>query len=737
MNYLMQEGTMGNVIKEKVCGKFYRILLASLLILVGICFWQGLFYINGEPSIDKYSPAVLLLGIFVLSFSLMAAARIIKKCSEKRLKVISFILLTAILAELIFFGTQLIYVPPYDLINIHAEAVNMLENGKISYIEYYAGYTNQQPLTIFLFFLFSIAKHLGITDYNAAGIGFNIVMIFLSAWCTHKICSLWSLKAGVISLIVFLIDPMLFIWASHYYTDTICMPFMLGGVLLFLHAEKTESKKKKILFLILSAFLIFIGGQIRMTAVFPLIAICMFLFIKYPVKSFLKRFAFIVIGLFCAMILISSMLNTYGVKDRRYEYPVTHWLKLGLSENGMYTTEDNNTTKAQDSYEKKVNENISTIKERIKERGVLGLKQLYLKKISKSWSSAAVTERLQTTVESYNTLYKYTTGRSSKAFKYWLQIVRCTMLIFVFAGVILALRRKTDVNAWMFITILGGIVFYIFWEVKPKYILCFLPVFYIIQSYSIIGLSGIFKIDSIKILRDDQKEYLFNRRSLQPWIKGISIFAVIFTIVIGTLSYFQYVSERSIQKDLRVKQDTLYRDGRMEEIGYEGVAQSFTAEGDFNTIEISFINPHKLKGQKYTLSILNSEKKTIYEKTFSSDYIEDNKMHTFHLDEIHADQEKMFAAVRPCQEYEEYIGVNTAVFPSYHGYKKSPDYYLDGCFYAGGQAKPANDLMFIVSEQHIDSIFSQRIFLLLWSMVIIIEIAAGVFFYKTIGAREV
>lgn len=190
------------------------------------------------------------------------------------------------------------------------------------------------------------------------------------------------------------------------------------------------------------------------------------------------------------------------------------------------------------------------------------------------------------------------------------------MLIFVFAGVILALRRKTDVNAWMFITILGGIVFYIFWEVKPKYILCFLPVFYIIQSYSIIGLSGIFKIDSIKILRDDQKEYLFNRRSLQPWIKGISIFAVIFTIVIGTLSYFQYVPERSIQKDLRVKQDTLYRDGRMEEIGSEGVAQSFTAEGDFNTIEISFINPHKLKGQKYTLSILNSEKKTIYEKRF-------------------------------------------------------------------------------------------------------------------------
>ena len=728
---------MGNTIKAKACSKFYKILLVSLLVLVGICIWQGLFYINGEPSIDKYSPSILLLGIFVLSASLMAVANIIKSCSEKGLRIISFILLAAILANLIFFGTQLTYVPPYDLINIHAEAVNMLENGRISNIEYYAGYTNQQPLAILLFFLFSIAKNLGITDYNAVGIGFNIFMIFLSAWCTYKICSLWSLRAGVISLIVFLIDPMLFSWASHYYTDTICMPFMLGGVLLFLHAEKTELKKKKILLLILSAFLIFIGGQIRMTAVFPLIAICIFLFIKYPVKSFLKRFSFIVIGLFCAMVLMNSILNTYGVKDRRYEYPITHWLKLGLSENGMYTTEDNNTTKAQDSYEKKVKENISTIKSRIKEKGILGLERLYLKKISKSWSSAASTERLQTTVESYNTLYKYTIGRSSKAFKYWLQIVRCTMLIFVFIGGILALKRKADVNAWMFITILGGIVFYIFWEVKPKYILCFLPVFYIIQSYSITGLSGIFKINSIKIRRDDQKEYRFNRRSLQPWIKGVTIFVVLFTIVTGVLSYSRYVSERSVQKDLRVYQTTLYREGRIEEIGYEGVSQSFTAEGDFNTIEINFINPDQLKGQKYTLSILDSKKKVVYEKLFSSDDIKDSEMHTFHLDKIHADKETMFVDIRPCQEYEEYIGVNTAIFPSYHGYKESPDYYPGGCLYVGGQARQSNDLTFIVCEQHTDSIFSQRIFLLIWSMVIIMEIAAGVSFYKTIGEREV
>ena len=94
---------MGNTIKAKACSKFYKILLVSLLVLVGICIWQGLFYINGEPSIDKYSPSILLLGIFVLSASLMAVANIIKSCSEKGLRIISFILLGSNTGKSYFF----------------------------------------------------------------------------------------------------------------------------------------------------------------------------------------------------------------------------------------------------------------------------------------------------------------------------------------------------------------------------------------------------------------------------------------------------------------------------------------------------------------------------------------------------------------------------------------------------------------------------------------------------------
>ena len=274
----------------KVYQKFYKYLLVILLGLLGICVWQSFFYVDGKASLEQYNPLILFLGTSILVFSGIAITRFLNTCSEKILSRISKVLFVLILFELIFCGMYLVYIPQYDLIHIYAEAVNMLEAGKIDNIVYYAKYPNQQPLTILLYFVFSGARFIGITDYNTVGIVFNIFAIFLSAWFVHKICSFWSLKSGVVSLLFFMADPMLFIWVSNYYTDTICMPFMLGGVYLFLCAEKINSSKSKFLLFALSAFIIFIGGQIRVTAAFVLIAFILYLLIKSPLHIFLKKF---------------------------------------------------------------------------------------------------------------------------------------------------------------------------------------------------------------------------------------------------------------------------------------------------------------------------------------------------------------------------------------------------------------------------------------------------------------
>ena len=716
----------------KLYQKSYKILLIILLVMLGICVWQSFFYVGGEASLAQYDPWILLLGTFVLISGGIAVARILQECSEKTLSRIAIILLMLILVELIVFGFGLIYIPPYDLIHVQAEAINMLETGKIENIVYYAKYPNQQPITILLYFIFSCAKFIGFTDYNMVGIIFNIFSIFISVCFVYKICCLWSTKAGVISLFLFLIDPMLFSWASYYYTDTICMPFMLCGVYMFLCAEKTKSSKVKVLLFSFSAFIIFIGGKIRITSAFVLIAFVLYLFIKSSMLVFIKKLSCVIVGVVCAILFCNLLLSNYGVKDKNYEYPITHWVKLGLSEagNGAYTSEDEQSTLAESTYEGKVEENIETIKKRLKNMGLSGVEELYLKKITRVWSTAAYVEPLQNTVMQYNTLYKYTIGRSSKAFNYWMQIVRCGMLTLVFISIIFEIKRKGFQNSWMFITLFGGIVFYIIWEAKPKYSLCFLPILYLIETYSLKYIAEIKEVINVKIKKQECPDFCFDIEKKKRLIKGVSCFIFLCTIIIAGLSYSKYVAKQEIQKDLRVNQTTSYWSGRINEIDNKGIMQSFVSNGDFNTTEVSLLNPNQISGQDYILEILSDKEKILYSNKFSSDDIKNNEFHTFKIDKIAANNDKFYLKILPCKTYDHNIGINTAKYVLYTGYKRSPNYYPDGNLYIGDEKHKESDLAFIVSDQYVDSIFSARIFWgILW-MLLILEMFICVYFYK-------
>lgn len=722
---------MEKKIGTEMRGRFCKIILASLLILTGICIWQSFFYVGGELSLEQYNPLILILGssLFVLTGLIMT--HLLDGCSKNRLFCISAIFFFIIIVELIVFGFNLKYIPSYDLIHIQAEAVDMLDTKKISSIAYYGKYPNQQPLTIILFFIYSAAKQIGITDYNMVGIVCNILMILVSVVFVYKISCFWSEKAGVISLFFFMMDPMLFSWASYYYTDMFCMPFMLGGIWLFIKAEKMDSKKMQTILMILAAFMIFIGGKIRITALFALIAILCWCFIKLPLHLFLKRTSILMIGVICAVILSSSILNTYGIKDRNYEYPVTHWIKLGLNEegNGAYTAEDEVTTKEQNTYEEKVKENVETIRKRLETLGIYGVEKLYLKKMTRTWATAAYTEPLQRTVEEYNTLYKYTIGRSSVIFNYWLQIVRCGMLILIFIGCIFEIRSREYRNTWMFILIFGGIVFYLFWEAKPKYSLSFLPIFYIIQSYSAVNIN---KFAGYVTERSAQKGIQWPEIiNVKRWIQGISCLVILFTIITGILTYSKYIVKQGMQTDLRVNQSSFSPQGKINEIKErKGISQSFIAEGDFNTIEIRFLNPRHLKNQKYVLEIFDENGTSLLQTEFLSDDVEHNRMHIFKLKRIKARNEKCYLNIRPKQIYDHYIGANSAVYSLYTGYKKAPDYYPQGCLYQGETKLEKNDLTFIVSDQYKDAAFSPRFFFVIWGAVIILEIGISRYLLK-------
>ena len=694
---------------NKITSKFYHIILIILFCVVSYCLILSLYFIGGKASADEYNPLILFLGIIVLGCCFLGLNYVLKSCSEKQLKITAIIIFAVYFVSLLYWGFNLKYIPSYDLIHIHAEAENMIHTGKIKNVEYFAKYPSQQPLTIFLYFIFKAAYSLGVTDLKSVGILVNICALFISAFFVYRICALYSLRAGMIGLCVFVADPVLYRWVSYYYTDIICIPYMMAGIYLFLFSQKRAGLKVRYFLLLLSGFLIMFGGKIRMTASFALIAIVMHLFITDKFKPFLKKAVFLFAGLICALVLVNSAVHIYGISDDSYQLPVTHWLKLGLNEEsyGAYTTADEKDTLAEKTYQDKIQENLDTIEERVANMRLSGIASLYSKKLVRTWGTAAYTESLQYTVEDYGRLYQYTVGNKSVAYNYWMQIYRCTLLVFMVIGVLFAIKDNIKSSAWLFILMFGAVVFYIFWEAKPKYSLCFLPVIYLIAVYTLLHVNRVCESIAVKLKYEDSDVKCMTLH-IRRILAKIQLVIMLLTVVTGVLSFSEYVLNTDKQKDIRVSQTSAWT-GKIDEIGYEGIKQSFVASDKFNTIEISFLNPDHLEKQMYAVYLLDENENIIEKQQFYSDEIEDNVMHEFSFDKVTADNDKFYIWIKSEQKYSNYIGVNSCRYTLYSEYKNMPDYYPDGCLYIDGNPQNA-DLTFSVSNQYYGKTMSPYVF---------------------------
>src|SRR5699024_2566395 len=108
------------------------------------------------------------------------------------------------------------------------------------------------------------------------------------------------------------------------------------------------------------------------------------------------------------------LYNKIESKFIKFDYedtatPWSHFIMMGLGENGRYSTKDVNFTKSFDTKEEKIEANLEEAWTRIKEHNLSGLLDLASSKIQTVWSEG--TSKYMTTSaesENYNKLYKYT-----------------------------------------------------------------------------------------------------------------------------------------------------------------------------------------------------------------------------------------------------------------------------------------------------------------------------------------
>lgn len=414
----------------------------------------------------------------------------------RRLIYITAALFCLMTALQIWIGWTLRITPTSDRGIIFQQAAAIADSGVWRTDErwnfYFLRYPNNRFLLLLEALYFSMLKNMGITDYLFANIILNIALIDLSVFLLlHLAVKLWGEKAGLPFMTACLGFVPFYLYAPFVYTDSFVMPVVTGIAYLFYEASfrsyPGHRRRQLVRFLAIGA-LSWVGFSLKATAAILLIAI-----ILYFVCTNLRKN---LIGIMAALCICFVMQGGYAAwmdraqifdetNYRTENFPYTHWVMMGLKGLGKYNVEDRKYTSSFHTVQDKKKANFEKIQERLTAYGAAGLTWHQIAKNAYTWSNGMYdmefylnkepieTNALQEVVFSGR---KYLT-----ALKIYTEGYHLAMMGFVLASILAGIRhRRMDFLSVLKLAVFGLILFLSIWETRPRYLMHYVPLLFLI-----------------------------------------------------------------------------------------------------------------------------------------------------------------------------------------------------------------------------------------------------------------
>ena len=457
-----------------------------------------------------------------------------------------------------------------------------------------------------IYFIKSFATIIHVNPDNLMII-YNCFMVCLSSWFLYKIIKeLFDSKIAIIGLILMLLVPDFYLYASYYYTDILSIPYCIIGFYFIIKADKLDNKLKY-LYRILGGILFAVAFKLRVVCVFLLIAYTMAIFFKDSIKNNLKRLSTIFVS-FIIFILVYShlLLPMFNLKiDKNLTFPSLHWIMMGanVKEDGAYTQSDYNLTINSDN---KTKTNIKEYKKRIKNVN----SKFISNKIRRVWTQGDHDiNRKYKNISRVDGLYKYINGPSSIFLRYFQQIILCVIYLLFEITLIFELIYKRTLKNSVFstitISIFGAFLFYMLWEAQQRYSFTFIPWIIIGGSYSIVKIKKLLEVKEISI---DNFKFDFNK-----FKKAFAVFIIIISVIIYIVGFKICCYDKKKRNIIRYSQ---YYGSDFIPVIKNEIKQEFSIKNNFNVIELMFDGKGDYEDLKYTFKLYNSKDKLIYEKEF-------------------------------------------------------------------------------------------------------------------------
>lgn len=454
-----------------------------------------LYAVGGRFS---YNGFIFIISLFLIIIGGYCCYQILKKINFNiqinRILTLSFIFVIIIGIQ-IYCLNHIAVEPTWDFEIIYKEAIHLVENNtnQISNIFYFSQYTNNNDILLIHVFLFEYFAGIFNHNYFLLALVANITIIdlslFINYFSARKIFDS-NTKAIYFMFLCLLCFP-IYTYIIIFYTDT--YPMLHGSLILFLYIclYQSQNYKKIIIYSILIGIIALWGFYLKATLVIFLIAILIHLFFTSQKKKTLISITVILASFLVSNFSHKQIFNYLGyfnnMQYERYQFPYEHWVMMGLNDIGGGASQDDvKYTQQFHSYELKKENNIKEIKRRIKKYGGYGLiRHFYHKTVytycDGTYYSSVLVERKPLNPQSLGyhifadkgTYYPYT--------KYLFNGVHYLFIALVILSTIFAFKRKTiDFMSVLRLCFFGLILFLYMWESKPKYLVNFIPIFYLI-----------------------------------------------------------------------------------------------------------------------------------------------------------------------------------------------------------------------------------------------------------------
>lgn len=670
----------------KIINYGYKFILIFTIICLSISLVGATFFYFNRNFIF-FNPIVLIIGSIIYLLLLAKIYNFIEKLTEDKKKIIAIVLLMLQFCLLLISSFMIRSIPQVDLIHILTEINSLNNTGTILNNTYFSVYPNNRFILILLYSIQRISPNNKELLFTLLSV-LSITTMTLFTYKTSK--KVFGINKGLLSLFILVFSPIFYLYVSYYYTDILMLPF--ASILLYLIIKTKDENTLKVntIYGILIGLIAIISYKIRAVAIFLLIAYFVYAIICQKTLLIIKKFVPIAIGMFLALTCINNIENNFFTNiDSNKEFPMTHWIMMGLNEEhyGYYSQDDYNLSSSVKNVDDRINLNIQEIKRRLNTLGPVGITKLAITKLVSVWGKGDYSyQKYLDLVSDYNTSYQYLLEDKNIVINYLLQFSKISILILT----ILALIKlfKTKVKSIIAISIFGAIVFYLIWEVCPRYGLSFLPWLILLSCYSY-----------------DNLNHNFSELKLFKYLKYTLIIVTIIMFVGGFNKYTNISTKSSI-----VAKDTVKKIKYIELNRENNIIQSLKLNSEFNEIKLKFKVMDNNQDASYKLELLDEKKKSKFIEEFNKDNIVSDDYTVFNLNKSY-----------PKGTYYISLSANSnSSIKVYSAYKKEFDYYPNGNLELNGQ-KEVGDLMFEVTNNCQRSVYSYVEYIVIFILCITTE----------------